>query len=123
MNNIKEVFTYENTELSIIKKDNDIWFKAKTIADILEYKNSREAIIYHVDNEDKIMLKDLNSGGNETLPLGVEKLYPYLKNTIYINESGLYSLILRSKMEKAKNSNDGSQKRYYHQLEKPEIMN
>ena len=51
MNNIKEVFTYENTELSIIKKDYDIWYKAKTIADILEYTNSRKAVIDHVDIE------------------------------------------------------------------------
>ena len=42
MNNIKEVFTYENTELSIIKKGHDIWFKAKTVADILEYTNTKK---------------------------------------------------------------------------------
>ena len=95
MNNIKEVFTYENTELSIIKKDYDIWFKAKTIADILEYKDTKKAIKDHVDFEDKITLKDLNSWGGDLPP-------PKNDHMIYINESGLYSLILGSKMEKAK---------------------
>lgn len=47
MYNIKEVFTYENTELSVIKKDDDIWFKAKTIAEILEYTNTKKAILDH----------------------------------------------------------------------------
>lgn len=95
MYNIKEVFTYENTELSVIKKDDDIWFHAKTIADILKYTNSRKAIIDHVDFEDKTTLKNLKSCRNESL---------HQKNDhmIYINESGLYSLILRSKMDKAK---------------------
>ena len=109
MNNIKEVFTYENTELSIIKKDYDIWFKAKTIADILEYTNSRKAVVDHVDYEDRITLKDLDSCRNKTLrqkndpdSYRNETLHQKNDNIIYINESGLYSLILRSKMEKAK---------------------
>ena len=96
MNNIKEVFTYENTELSIIKKDDDIWFKAKTVAEILEYKDTQKAIQLHVDDEDKKTLKSI------TVDARVN--HPGTKNDhmIYINESGLYSLILRSKLEKAK---------------------
>ena len=94
-NILDEVFTYENNELSVIKKGDDIWFKAKTIAEILEYKNTREAIIDHVDSEDKMTLKDINYRSSKKLP-------PKNDHTIYINESGLYSLIMRSKMEKAK---------------------
>ena len=96
MNYIKEVFTYENTELSIIKKDDNIWFKAKTVAEILEYKDTQKAIQLHVDDEDKKTLKSI------TVDARVN--HPGTKNDhmIYINESGLYSLILRSKMEKAK---------------------
>ena len=93
-NILDEVFTYENNEISVIKKGDDIWFKAKTIAEILEYTNTRKAIIDHVDSEDKITLKDINYRSNKILP-------PKNDHTIYINESGLYSLILRSKMEKA----------------------
>ena len=40
---LDEVFTYENNELSVIKKGDDIWFKAKTIAEILEYKNTKRS--------------------------------------------------------------------------------
>ena len=43
-NILDEVFTYENNELSVIKKGDDIWFKAKTIAEILEYTNTKEAV-------------------------------------------------------------------------------
>ena len=60
---MNKIFTYENTELSIIKKDDDIWFKAKNIADILEYKYTKKAIKDHVDFEDKITLKYLKSWG------------------------------------------------------------
>ena len=94
-NILDEVFTYENNELSIIKKGDDVWFKGKTVAEILEYKNTREAIIDHVDSEDKMTLKNITYRSSKTLPQKNNHM-------VYINESGLYSLILRSKTEKAK---------------------
>ena len=105
-----EIFTYEGKKLNIIKKDDDIWFRGKTVADILGYLNSRKAINDHVDSKDKCKLNELKSKGNDSLPLTDQKsksndslpLTGNLKNTIYINESGLYSLILGSKMNKAK---------------------
>ena len=92
-----EIFIYEGNELAIIKKDDDIWFRAKTVANILNYSNHRKAIIDHVDPEDKSLLNEINIGGNDSLPLTWND-----KNSIYINESGLYSLILRSDMDEAK---------------------
>ena len=92
-----EIFIYEGNELAIIKKDDDIWFRAKTVANILNYSNHRKAIIDHVDPEDKSLLNEINIGGNDSLPLTWNE-----KNSIYINESGLYSLILRSDMDEAK---------------------
>ena len=80
-----EIFIYEGNELAIIKKDDDIWFRAKTVANILNYSNHRKAIIDHVDPEDKSLLNEINIGGNESLPLTWND-----KNSIYINESGLY---------------------------------
>ena len=94
-NILDEVFTYENNELSVIKKGDDVWFKGKTVAEILEYKNTREAIIDHVDSEDKMTLKNITYRSSKTLPQKNNHM-------VYINESGLYSLILRSKTEKAK---------------------
>ena len=92
-----EIFIYEGNELAIIKKDDDIWFRAKTVANILKYSNQRKAIIDHVDPEDKSLLKEINIGSNDSLPLTWND-----ENSIYINESGLYSLILRSDMDNAK---------------------
>ena len=63
-----EKFIYENNELNVIKKDDDIWFHAKTVGNILKYANTRKAIHDHVDCEDKITLKQLKSGGNELFP-------------------------------------------------------
>ena len=90
-----EIFIYEETKLDIIKKDDDIWFQAKTVADILKYTNTRKAIRDHVDSEDKVTLNNLKSRRNESV-------LPKNNHMIYINESGLYSLILRSKIDKAK---------------------
>ena len=73
-----EIFIYEETKLDIIKKDDDIWFQAKTVAEILEYTNTREAIRDHVDFEDKITLNDLKSKGRDSLHLkGNTKNYLY----------------------------------------------
>ena len=63
-----ENFIYEGKKLDIIKKDDDIWFRAKIVANILKYTNTRKAIRDHVDLEDKITLNDLKSWGNESFP-------------------------------------------------------
>lgn len=73
------------------------WFKANDIATILEYNNTKGAIQKHVDPEDKKPLRMLCA------PEGAQIGPPlHLLETIYINESGLYSLVLRSKMTAAK---------------------
>ena len=99
MSIIEKVFKYEATELPVIKYEDEIWFKAVVVATILKYKNQRKAIRDHVDPEDKRKLSEISqeSKRNESFPFkgnGGE--------CIYINESGLYSLILRSKLESAK---------------------
>ena len=108
MSIIEKVFKYEETELSIIKCKDNIWFRGKTIAEILGYTIQCKAILNHGDHEDKRKLSELvpKSKQNETEPLKyrgskTEPLTNNQKNTIYINESGLYSLILRSRLESA----------------------
>ena len=108
MSIIEKVFKYEAIELSVIKCKDEIWFRGKTIAEILGYAIQRKAILDHVDHEDKRKLSELvsKSKQNETEPLKyrgskTEPLTTNQKNTIYINEPGLYSLILRSKLESA----------------------
>ena len=96
---IKKVFYYEETKLPVIKYKDEIWVKANTVANILRYKNTKKSIQDHVEPEDKRRLSELapKSKGNEALPLERNE-----KNTSYINEFGLYSLILCSKLESAR---------------------
>ena len=123
MSIIKKVFHYEETEVSVIKYKDEIWFKAIAVATILKYKNAMKSIRNHVDPEDKRKLSEVRSKSkqNKTDPLKSKqnKLF-WLKmasesrgsktdplkrnesNTIFINESGLYCLILRSKLESAR---------------------
>ena len=84
-----EIFIYEGNKLNTINKNNDIWFRAKTVALILKYSNHRKAIIDHVDPEDKSLLNEINIGGNESLPLTWND-----KNSIYINEKALLNVTL-----------------------------
>ena len=85
-----------NCELKYITHKDDIWFRGKTIAEALGYKDTKRAIQKHVDDDDKCKLSQVYKG-DEMSPLGNNE-----KNTIMINESGLYSLILSSKLKTAK---------------------
>ena len=62
MSIIEKVFKYEETELSVIKCKDDMWFRGKTIAEILGYAIQHKAILDHVDPEDKRKLSE--SGHN-----------------------------------------------------------
>ena len=60
MSIIERVFKYEETELSVIKhQDDDIWFRGKTIAEILGYSNPLKVIRKHIDSEDKREISEL----------------------------------------------------------------
>ena len=74
---------------TMVDKKGEPWFVGKDVAKMLGYKKSRNALMAHVDADDK---KDALIQG----PLGGTQ-----KMTV-INESGLYSLILSSKLEQAK---------------------
>ena len=99
MSIIEKVFKYEATELPVIKYEDEIWFKAVIVATILKYTNQRKAIRDHVDLEDKRKLSEIGLGSKRN------ESFPFKGNggeCIYINESGLYSLIFGSKLESAK---------------------
>lgn len=88
MNELQVFKSGEFGEIRTVEIDGTTWFVGKDVADILEYQNGSRDINRHVDEEDKrkVMIFD----GNQD------------KETIIINESGLYSLILSSKMPSAK---------------------
>ena len=103
MSIIEKVFKYEETELLVIKHQDDIWFRGKTIAEILGYSNPLKAICMHVDSEDKKEISKLEPK-SRVPKRGAQNGHPF-KNTqlgtIYINESSVYCLILHSKLESA----------------------
>ena len=68
MSIIKKVSHHEETALSVINCKDEIWFRGKTIAEILGYAIKRKAILDHVDHEDKRKLSELmpKSKQNET---------------------------------------------------------
>ncbi|MBU5447958.1 BRO-N domain-containing protein [Blautia sp. MSJ-36] len=84
-----EIFNHpEFGNLRCIEIDGEPWFVGKDVATALGYKNPRQGIVTNVDETDKGV-------HSVDTPSGVQKM------TI-INESGLYSLILSSKLESAK---------------------
>ena len=104
MSIIEKVFKYEATDLPVIKYEDEIWFKAVVVATILKYTNQRKAIRDHVDPEDKRKLSELMSKykRNESFRLKTDPLKGNEGNSLYLSESGLYSLVLSSKLESAK---------------------
>ena len=66
---IKKVFHYEETELPVIKCKDDVWFRGKTISEILKYANQRKAIRDHVDPEDRARFDELHGGTNRSSSL------------------------------------------------------
>ena len=110
---IKKVFRYEETDLLIIKYKDEVWIKAVAVATILKYKNTMKSIRDHVDPEDKRKLSELGPKAKQNESFWLKKasgskgsvLGRSIRNecnTIYINESRLYCLILRSKLESAR---------------------
>jgi anti-repressor protein len=84
-----QVFKNQNFgEIRTTMKNGVPWFVAKDIALVLGYAVPRKAIFDHVEKEDKGVLKRNTLGGEQTFT--------------GINESGVYSLILRSKLPQAK---------------------
>lgn len=87
MNNL-QLFEFENQKVRTLKIDDEPYFVGKDVANILGYSNPNKALRDHIDAEDKRGERIVTPSGNQV--------------TIVINESGLYSLILSSKMPNAK---------------------
>lgn len=90
---MNEITVFNNDEFGSIRTwvvDGVPWFVGKDIATILGYAKPENAIANHVDDEDKTSTLIQGSGSN------------YKSKAILINESGLYSLILSSKLPSAK---------------------
>lgn len=88
MNDLQIFNNPEFGNIRTVTIDNESWFVGKDIAEALGYSNSRDALAKRVDAEDKGV-------ANCDTPSGIQ-------NMTVINESGLYSLILSSKLPNAK---------------------
>ena len=89
--NQNQIQVFENTDfgrLQVINVDGEPYFIAKEVCDVLGYTNSRKAVADHVDDDDKntVTIRDGKGNPNKTV----------------INESGVYSLIIGSKLPEAK---------------------
>lgn len=88
MNNELQLFNFESQKLRTLQINGEPFFVGKDLAEILGYQNGSRDINRHVDEEDRTKL--MVSDGRQS------------KETIIINESGMYSLILSSKLPNAK---------------------
>lgn len=87
MNDV-QLFCFESNKVRTLIINGEPWFVGKDIADILGYQNGSRDINRHVDEDDRV--KTMVFDGNQN------------KETIVINESGVYGLIFSSKLPDAK---------------------
>lgn len=85
---MNEIFNFHGQEVRTLTIDDEPWFVGKDVAEILGYVNSRDALAKHVDEDDKLTSQIATAGQT--------------RNQTVINESGLYSLILSSKLPQAR---------------------
>ena len=81
-------YTFHNTKIHAVIIESEIFFRATELAIVLGYKNPRQALASHVDKEDVQKLDTPTKGGNQKVS--------------YVNESGMYALILGSEKTEAK---------------------
>lgn len=86
--NTPQIFNFEQNEVRTILVNDEPYFVGKDVASVLGYSNTKDALSRHVDLEDKMGSRITTSGQSREMTI--------------INESGLYSLILKSKLSNAK---------------------
>lgn len=92
---MNELKVFQNSEFGTLRGveiDGESWLVGKDVAERLGYSNASKAVMVHVDDEDKRF---------EMLPVSDSQIGNLVK-TALINESGLYSLVLGSKLPNAK---------------------
>ncbi len=90
MNNLQIFSNPEFGSIRTIEQNGEPWFIGKDVAQALGYAKPENALAAHVDEQDKTTTLIQGDGSN------------YKSKTTIINESGLYSLVLSSKLESAK---------------------
>lgn len=96
MENKNEMMVFNNEmfgSVRVVNIDGEGWLVGKDVAEILGYKNLSDSLSKHVDEEDKLQIAKHDLQNYDDIGT---------KGAIVINESGLYSLVLRSKLPDAK---------------------
>ncbi len=98
MNLLKKFNHPKFGSIRVFVKDDESWFVGKDVATALGYTNPQKAIRDHVDEEDRRLVQLADSQGVN------ESFTPYanMTNIVIINESGMYGLVLSSKLPSAK---------------------
>ncbi|EZH67913.1 hypothetical protein DH09_08295 [Bacillaceae bacterium JMAK1] len=84
---MQKVFDYQNKQVRTVIIDEEVWFVAKDVCEVLEIRNSRDAV-NRLDDDEKGVVNTDTLGGSQAIQA--------------INESGLYSLIFTSRKKEAK---------------------
>ncbi len=97
MDNIIDIYNkilyFKNEEINfILDTDDIIWFKFSNIAYILEYRDRNDVLKKHVDKKYRKHIKNIKTN---------QEIIKQKPDTVYITESGLYKLLIRSRMKKA----------------------
>ena len=95
MENKNEMMVFNNAEFGkvrVVNIDGEGWLAGKDVAELLGYKNTRDALSKHVDEEDKMLVSVYDGKQN--------------RNMVIVNESGLYQLIAKSKTITKKQKED-----------------
>lgn len=89
---MNEIFNFKGQEVRTVTINNEAYFVGRDVSDILGYSNSKDALNKHVETEDKQIIQR-----SQIATLDIPN-----RGLTIINESGLYSLILSSKLPQAK---------------------
>lgn len=87
MNQLQQIFNYQDQEIRTVIQDGQPWFVAKDLCEVLEIKNNRDALSRLDEDEKGVVLTDTLGGSQELAA---------------VNEPGLYALILSSRKPEAK---------------------
>lgn len=87
MNDLQRIFEFRGQELRMIEQNDEPWFVARDVAEILEIKNSRDALT-RLDDDEKGVVSTDTPGGRQQVAI--------------ISESGLYSFVLSSRKTEAR---------------------
>ncbi|MFP5203212.1 MULTISPECIES: BRO family protein [Bacillus] len=87
MNQLQQIFNYQDQEIRTVIQDGQPWFVAKDLCEVLEIKNNRDALSRLDEDEKGVVLTDTLGGAQELAA---------------VNEPGLYALILSSRKPEAK---------------------